>query len=312
MAARYLAAPFTVLDARSGWWRDRKQAWLQLGIESERGRAGHLVFSSSAQPPEVYKAKNEHEARVGRKVTWPEFTAANPGVVQQAGTSVFDPVLCELVYRWFSAPGQLVVDPFAGGSVRGLVAALTGRRYMGVDLRAEQVQANRAQWAALGNPQSPEPIWHAGDGLHTRRLCGDAQADLIFSCPPYGSLERYSDDPADLSTMSYTKFLTTYRQIIKEAVSMLKPDRFAAFVVGDIRDSKGLYRGFVSDTMAAFRDAGAPLYNEAILITPAGSLAIRAAKPFEISRKLGKSHQQLLVFVKGDPKKAAQACGAVR
>lgn len=81
MAARYLAAPFTVLDARSGWWRDRKQAWLQLGIESERGRAGHLVFSSSAQPPEVYKAKNEHEARVGRKVTWPEFTAANPGVV---------------------------------------------------------------------------------------------------------------------------------------------------------------------------------------------------------------------------------------
>ena len=54
---------------------------------------------------------------------------------------MFDPVLCELVYRWFSAPGHLVLDPFAGGSVRGIVAAATGRAYAGIDLRDEQVQA---------------------------------------------------------------------------------------------------------------------------------------------------------------------------
>lgn len=93
---------------------------------------------------------------------------------------------------------------------------------------------------------------------------------------------------------------------------MLRQDRFACFVVGDIRDTKGLYRGFVSDTIAAFRDAGAHLYNEAILVTQSGSLPIRAGKGFEISRKLGKTHQQVLVFVKGDPKRATAACGAVR
>lgn len=32
--------PFTVLNAREGWWQDRKKAWLALGIKSELGRGG--------------------------------------------------------------------------------------------------------------------------------------------------------------------------------------------------------------------------------------------------------------------------------
>ena len=312
LADRYLAVPFSLLDARTGWWRERKAAWLSTGIQSELGRSDGLLFSTSAQPPATYEAKNAFEATLGRKATWAEFAQAHPDKIKHQGTSVFDPVLCELVYRWFSAPGHLVLDPFAGGSVRGIVAAATGRRYAGVDLRPEQIEANAAQWAALGQPGMPAPRWMQGDALAVRQTLSGMQADLLFSCPPYGNLERYSDDKADLSTMRYPRFLRTYRQIIKESVSMLRPDRFACFVVGDIRDTQGLYRGFVSDTIAAFRDAGARLYNEAILVTQSGSLPIRVGKGFEISRKLGKTHQQVLVFVKGDPKKATAACGAVR
>lgn len=40
-----------------------------------------------------------------------------------------------------------------------------------------------------------------------------------------------------------------------------------------------------------------------------GSLPIRAGKQFTASRKLGKTHQNVLVFVKGDPRDAADACG---
>jgi len=72
---------------------------------------------------------------------------------------------------------------------------------------------------------------------------------------------------------------------------------------------KGNYYNFVGDTVEAFRSAGLEYYNEAILVTSAGSLALRAGKYFETSRKLGKSHQNVLVFLKGDAKKATQACG---
>ena len=61
------------------------------------------------------------------------------------GTSIFDPVLCELNYRWFCPPGGVILDPFAGGSVRGIVASVLGYRYHGAELRGEQVEANRAQ-----------------------------------------------------------------------------------------------------------------------------------------------------------------------
>jgi hypothetical protein len=92
-------------------------------------------------------------------------------------------------------------------------------------------------------------------------------------------------------------------------VLRLRPDRFACFVVGDIRDKQGFYRGFVKDTVQAFEDAGARLYNEAILVTAIGSLPLRVGRQFEMSRKLGKTHQNVLVFCKGDPKTATAAIG---
>jgi len=58
-----------------------------------------------------------------------------------SGTSIFDPVLTELAYRWFCPQGGSILDPFAGGSVRGIVAAHLGYQYTGLDLRSEQIAA---------------------------------------------------------------------------------------------------------------------------------------------------------------------------
>jgi hypothetical protein len=156
------------------------------------------------------------------------------------------------------------------------------------------------------------PRWLVGDSREmTALLPAGESVDFVFSCPPYFDLEVYSDDPRDLSTMSYPDFLAGYRAAIAGACARLRDDRFACFVVGDIRDRRGNYRNFVADTIQAFRACGLELYNEAILVTAAGSLPIRAGKIFSASRKLGKTHQNILVFVKGDGAKAAQACGPV-
>jgi DNA modification methylase len=228
------------------------------------------------------------------------------------GTSIFDPVLTELAYRWFCPPGGLILDPFAGGSVRGIVAAKLGRPYVGIELRAEQVAANAAQLDILSD-DDPAPTWITGDSRHIERHGGDDRpgADFLFACPPYADLERYSDDPSDLSTLGYSEFRAAYTEIIAACCRMLKPDRFACFVVGDVRDKKGFYYGFPWHTIQAFEDAGVRLYNEAVLVTAVGSLPIRAGRAFEAGRKLGKTHQNVLVFCKGDPRKATAAIGPV-
>jgi len=238
---------------------------------------------------------------------------------ETTGTSIFDPVLCELTYRWFMSPGGSVLDPFAGGSVRGIVAALLGYKYVGIELSGRQVEANREQakeilnagangWAGKRNLGRAQ--WIEGDASRAAALAPGSY-DLIFSCPPYGNLEQYSDDPRDLSAMPHEKFLVAYREIVAVCCRMLKPNRFACFVVGDFRDGKGFYRNFVGATVEAFESQGMRFYNDAVLITAVGSLPLRVGTSFGKYRKLGKTHQNYLVFYNGTPKAIPSELGEV-
>ena len=46
LSDRFMIPPFTVLNAREGWWQNRKRAWLALGIKSELGRGGGLTMNA--------------------------------------------------------------------------------------------------------------------------------------------------------------------------------------------------------------------------------------------------------------------------
>ena len=275
LSDRFEFPPFTVLNAREGAWQDRKRAWMSLGIQGELGR-----------DTDTYSIGFTYGKETGNH--W---------------TSVFDPVLTELVYRWWCPPAGQIVDPFAGGSVRGIVAGLLGFHYHGIDLSGPQLDANEKQRKQICEYA---PIrWVEGDSMV--KLDEAPDADLIFSCPPYGDLERYSDDRADLSTMEYQTFIAAYRRIILRCMLRLRDDSFACFVVGDFRDKRtGMYRGFVADTINAFRDVGMPLYNDAILVTAVASASMRVSRYMDASRKLGKTHQNILVFAKGDPGKSGR------
>lgn len=226
------------------------------------------------------------------------------------GTSIFDPVLCEMFYRWFVPKRGMICDPFAGGSVRGVVASRLDYQYTGFELRKEQVDANRAQAKELCKPS--RAAWINDDSRNIRKHLGKESVDAIFSCPPYADLEVYSDDPKDLSTLEYDDFIEAYAEIIKICYTTLRPNRFACFVVGEVRDKNGNLRGFVPDTVSCFEQAGFRLYNDAILLTAVGSLSIRVGKQFTVTRKLGRTHQYCLIFLKGDPRKAAEATGALK
>jgi len=277
VAERFTLPPFTILDARSGEWQERKRAWLSMGLRSEVGRLENSLGMSDA-------------ASLGEK-----------------DTSIFDPVLVELATRWFSPAGGQVVDPFAGGSVRGIVAGALGRHYWGCDLRPEQIAANQVQAEDIA--PAVRPVWVCGDSMDM--LADAPAADFVFSCPPYGDLEKYSDDPRDLSAMDCHAFVAAYKRIILRAVGKMKPDSFACFVVGDFRDGKGFYRNFVSETIDGFEQAGARLYNEAILATAIGTASMRVSSMFVPSRKLCKVHQNVLVFCKGDWRTASAKCNGI-
>ena len=297
---KFIVPPFSVLDTRQGYWQDRKRIWSGL-FDSQATREDVELIAKSGQSSGVYELRNKMRESLGREPEWDEIIseAKKRGMHVYEGASIFDPVLAEVCYKWFCADGGVILDPFAGGSVRGIVASLLKFKYVGIDLRFEQVNENIKQAEKL---KAEGISWIEGDSNVILDEISD-QFDFVFSCPPYHDLEKYSDDAADLSNMDYDQFKAVYFSIIKKSISKLKENRFACFVVGDIRSKDGFYKSFVPDTIKAFEDAGARYYNEIILVNVAGSLPIRVGKQFSGYRKVGKMHQNVLVFYKGDPKK---------
>ena len=164
--------------------------------------------------------------------------------------------------------------------------------------------------SGLAARELPTPTWIQGDSRHLDQLLPEGQLyDLVATCPPYGDLEVYSDDPADISAMDWAGFVEAYREILAGAVARLRPDRFVVVVVGDVRDKRGSYRGLVRVTEQALEDAGAAIYNHAIYVTPAGTIPIRAGPHFMAGRKLAKTHQNVIVGYTGDPRKIREALG---
>ena len=277
----FIVPPFSVLDSRQGYWQDRKRLWKEI-IKSDLGREKELL---------------------GKGLM--ELSLAQGG--NQIGTSIFDPVLCEILISWFSPKNCKIIDPFAGGSVRGIVSTFLGREYFGVDLRQEQIDANENNFKEIkdstvdinGNPIN-HPHWYVGDSCNIDSIIKEDSFDFLLTCPPYADLEQYSDDPKDLSNMSYDDFLKAYELILSKSINKLKDNAFGAIVVGDVRDKKGFYRGFIEDTKDIFKKFGMKLYNEFVLLEAYGTAALRAGNTFRRGRKVIKTHQNVLVFLKGD------------
>jgi len=262
--------PFSVLDTRTKEWKQRKEYWITTyGIQSELGR----------------------EDTQSKTIFWD-----NPST----NVSIFDPVLCEVMYDWFSPKGGMVLDPFAGGSVRGIVAEEMDRKYIGFDINLEQVNANKQQ--------SKKPFWWCEDSYTALDKIVDESHDFIFTCPPYYDLEVYTDNPNDISNMDVKEFDRRYDKILKKSINKLKNNRFFGIVVSEVREpsvtgkySTGRYKGLVRKTIEMCENHGLEFYNDMILFNSQHQASRVGKTYFERNRKIPSVHQNVLVFVKGNP-----------
>ena len=263
-----MITPFSVLDKRTKEWKQRKDYWITTyGIQSELGR-------------EDIESKSQ-------------FWESNSNV------SIFDPVLCELMYDWFVPKGGKILDPFAGGSVRGIVAEEMGFHYDGIELSEEQVLANKKQ--------SKKPNWIIGDS-DKEIFFLDNDYDFVFTCPPYYDLEVYSDDMNDLSNMSERNFDIKFDKIIYKSTLQLKQNRFFGIVVSEVRNpsttgnySIGNYRKLVSKTIQMCEAHGLHFYNDMVLFNSQHQASRVGKTYFDRNRKIPSVHQNILIFVKGNP-----------
>lgn len=307
LADRFVIPPFSILDTRKGYWQARKKVWRELIGDMGESRNDTLITSPEIKYKDIYQKTREHRESLGLsfkeyldKYVPEEVKEREAAKVLSQGVSLFDPVLSEIICRWFTPyNGAKIFDCFAGDTQKGLVFGQCGFDFTGIELRQEQVAINNR--VIEGRNLSIRYI--CDDGQNVGRHIEPNSMDLLFSCPPYYDLEKYSDLKNDASNQgTYEEFLTILTNAFKSALGCLKENRFAVIVVGDVRDKKtGCYYNFVDDVKRIFKESGAALYNELILIETGASTALRAARYME-SRKVAKMHQNILVFYKGNTK----------
>ena len=67
LADRFGVPPFSVLNAREGWWQDRKRAWLAIGIQSELGRGENGFHAAPGGSPMVSGYSKDGKRLTGLK-----------------------------------------------------------------------------------------------------------------------------------------------------------------------------------------------------------------------------------------------------
>lgn len=266
LVANFVVPPFSVLDTRQGYWQDRKEWWIE--------KTGNLSETRDGEYGKCF------EGDLVEKIN--------------GGTSNFDPVLAEIMFKWFCIDGGKILDPFGGEQTKGVVAGELGYKYRGCEIRQDQVDLNNK---ATEKYKSVE--YFCGDSNNISQIIKERDFDMCFTSPPYYDLEVYSAD--DMSALgTYEEFMAMYRNIFQQCYDMMKDGSFLVIKVGEIRDrSTGNYRGFVPDNIAMFKDIGFEYYNEIILVTAIGTAPIRANRQMQ-SRKVVKVHQNVLVFYKGN------------
>lgn len=312
----FIIPPFSILDSRQGYWQARKKMWRNIIGDMGQSRQGKLVQSVELQYKDLYTRTAEHRKSLGisfreylDKYVPQEVKDHEAKKVLSTGVSLFDPVLAEILCKWFSpCKGATIFDPFAGDTQKGLVYGTLGYPFRGVELRQEQVDVNNEVIADRNLPIE----YICDDGQNVAKHFDPESQDLMISCPPYFDLEVYSDLPNDASNQgSYEDFIKIISNAFKAAYTCLKPNRFAVVVLGDVRSKQdGAYYDFGGDVKRIFKECGAHLYNELILIEMSSSVALRAKKYME-SRKVAKMHQNILVFFKGDPTKIREEFPAI-
>ncbi len=268
--------PFSILDTRQGYWQDRKRYWKEL-----------IGDNGESRDESMGKFNPEYKKEKGLKTGF--------GSVGQS-VSLLDPVLSELTNRWFGLDNCKTFDCFAGDSVFGFVSDYLGNEFTGIELRQEQTDLNNERL------KGSKSKYICDDGQNVLKHIEENSQDLLFSCPPYFDLEVYSDLENDASNQKeYSDFLQILDNAFSGAIKCLKYNRFAVITVGDIRDKKGFYYRFVDDIKDIFKRNNILLYNELILVEQIGTKAMTVSKSMG-NRKIGKCHQNVLVFYKGDPK----------
>jgi hypothetical protein len=226
------------------------------------------------------------------------FANVVTGHAHNGNASVLDPVVCEVILRFFMPiKGRRIYNPFGGGVQFGFVAGQYCYEYVASEIRKNQCDANNyickdtpcAQWIRSNSSTYHPP----------------GMFDLVFTCPPYYKVEKYIDydglsPEGEINSLdTYEKFRDALFSGYKIAIQHLDNNCFFVIMTGDSRDKNGAYYCSEEETVLFLKGQGLSIYNKIVYVESEFTRLAHAKKTLNM-RKFPKREQKIIVAYKGD------------
>lgn len=291
------------VDFPNSWWpemntRDQERLQLDQVVQDDVAKGAY---------DDTWSVRDNHE---------------NPALSQFPGK------LAKQILRMWSLQNDKVFDPFAGHLSRPILTNHFDRDYWGCDvskqffdetrnkilsrcegglleddvildeeelievvLRDNFLRLERRDSRTVGERYTFE------DGTIAEPI-PDKWADFIITSPPYFDLEDYGDEPEQLGKANeeFEDFMDDMEIILEECYRILKPYRYATFVVNDFRD-KCRYHGMTDYHNALIekaKEAGFQLHD--IAMYPTGKSASMFTEQLVTMEVTGKIHEYIITL----------------
>jgi DNA modification methylase len=207
--------------------------------------------------------------------------------------SVFNPILGFNILKVWSNVGDLVLDPFAGRD-RALITNWMDRHYTGFEISPKtflQLRQKVKDWKH-NNPKFSIDLFNS-DGTLIKEVQNE-HYDFIFSCPPYWSCEKYESVKGQISDIkTEIEWRRSIKTLAENCFRKLKPKKFAAFVIADIRKN-GEMIPLHSHYIEEFRAVGWKL--KETVINKTNPMNCSGINGYLRNRIMWKTHEYVLVF----------------
>jgi DNA modification methylase len=177
-----------------------------------------------------------------------EFALAGCGA-RKGGLSQAPYNILVFYYKFYSKPGDLIFDPFAGQGAQMQAAWRLQRRYIGYDVSQEFLDFMRKVRVELRIDDRVQVLDHDSRKVDLE----DNSVDMVgWTSPPYWDIEDYGDDKRQAGrAQTYDEFMGTMKEIIHECCRVVKPGGFIVWNVMDFRKG-GRFYNYHGDTIQLF------------------------------------------------------------
>ena len=263
-------------------------------LRLSRGAESQMIHNLQHEHPERHPQKQEG-AKLKRErlraAGYKGGSASGGGDKGTLGVSIMPAELVAFFIRYYSAPGEVYLDPFMGQGVRLQVALKYALGYHGYDCSEEFF----AYIDATVKMTNADVAYHLGDSRYPD-LIEDNIGDFCFTSPPYWDIEYYGSEGAQLGyKQTYTDFLIGMFDVAKAWHSKFKTGATVIINVNDFRKD-GKFYSYHADTIKLFKDAGYILTDTWIIEGLVGGMPKAFAVDFNLKRIAPKVHEYALVF----------------